>query len=136
MVRAMKRDKDLVRAILLKLEEQIGLHGVTYNFNFLTQKLSVPGYTDDMEVYTHLKMLVEDSPYVEGRIALSGEIIVKAITWSGRDFLDSIRDPTIWEETKKGAEKVGGFSLELLGALAKGLIKKKIEEHTGVQLDL
>jgi hypothetical protein len=31
-------------------------------------------------------------------------------------------------------KKAGGFSLELLSALAKGLIKKKIEEHTGIQL--
>jgi hypothetical protein len=31
-------------------------------------------------------------------------------------------------------KKAGGFSLELLGDLAKGLLKKKIEDHTGVQL--
>jgi Hypothetical protein (DUF2513) len=54
----MKRDMDLVRAILLKLEEQIGLEGKTYNFTFENSKLTVPGYTDE-EVYSHLKMLIE-----------------------------------------------------------------------------
>lgn len=52
------------------------------------------------------------------------------------DFLDTIRDPSIWRETKAGAKKAGGFSLDLLKALAKGLVKKKIEQHTGVELDL
>ncbi len=56
------------------------------------------------------------------------------LTWDGHDFLDSIRDPVIWQETKEGVKKAGGFSLELLGDLAKGLLKKKIEDHTGVQL--
>ena len=48
----MKRDMDLVRAVLLKLEEEIGLHSKTYNFQFENGKLSVPEYTDE-EVYSH-----------------------------------------------------------------------------------
>jgi Hypothetical protein (DUF2513) len=55
---------------------------------------------------------------------------------AGHDFVDSVRDDSIWREAKDGAKKAGGFSLELLGALAKGLLKKKIEQHTGVEIDL
>ncbi|MGZ5043196.1 MAG: DUF2513 domain-containing protein [Methylobacter sp.] len=60
--------------------------------------------------------------------------IISKLTWQGHDFLGPVRDPVIWQETKEGAKKAGGFSLELLRALAKGLVKEKIEEHTGVQL--
>jgi hypothetical protein len=60
----------------------------------------------------------------------------RCLTPRGHDFLDSVRDPAIWHETKEGVKKAGGFTLELLGALAKGLVVKKIEHHTGIKLDL
>jgi hypothetical protein len=52
----------------------------------------------------------------------------------GYDFLDSMRNPEIWAETKKGAEEAGGFTFDLIRDLAKGLVKKQIEELTGVKL--
>lgn len=52
------------------------------------------------------------------------------------EYLDDIRDPDIWRQTKEGANQVGGFSLDVLRALAKGLVKKNIEKHTGVEIDL
>lgn len=60
----------------------------------------------------------------------------RCLTWEGHNFLDSARDEGIWREAKEDATKAGGISLELIGALAKGLIKKKIEQHTGVEIDL
>jgi len=57
------------------------------------------------------------------------------LTWQGHEYLDTIRDPEIWRKTKEGAQKVGGFSLDLMTALAKGLLKKKIQNITGVELD-
>ena len=120
----MKRDLDLIRAILLKLEEEIGLHSKTYDFQFANSKLSVPGYADD-DVYSHLLMLI-DSPYVKGRRALSGEITVKALTWNGREFLDDIRDVEIWGKTKERAKAVAGVGLQFLWEIAKAEIKTKL----------
>ena len=57
------------------------------------------------------------------------------LTWAGHDFVDAIRDPQIWNETRKGLEYAGSFTLDLVKALAKGFITKKIEEHTGVKLE-
>jgi hypothetical protein len=61
-------------------------------------------------------------------------IMLFGITWHGHEFLDSVRDPKIWERAKKGAEGAGGFTVDLLKDLAKGLVKKQIEEYTGVKL--
>lgn len=58
----------------------------------------------------------------------------RALTWAGHDFIDSVRDPETWAKTKKTAAGAGGFTVDLLKDLAKGLIKKKIEEHTGIKL--
>ena len=55
---------------------------------------------------------------------------------TGNDCVDTVRDPAIWHETKEGAKKAGGFSVDLLLALGKGLIKKKSQQHTGVNIDL
>ena len=58
----------------------------------------------------------------------------RSLTWAGHDFLDSIRDPIVWSKTKKGAMEAGGFTFDLLKDLAKGFLKKQIEERTEVAL--
>ena len=128
----MQRDMDLIRELLLRIEKDVDLQGVMYNFQFENGKLRVDGY-DDVEVYKHLVMLLE-SPFIEGQRFGSGEIAIKRLTWPGRDFLDSVRDDGIWAKTKQGALAAGGFSFDLLKDLAKGFIKKQIEERTGIQL--
>ena len=55
-------------------------------------------------------------------------------TSQGYNLLDSIRDPEIWKKTKQGAAAAGGFTLDLLQALATGFIKKQIKDKTGVEL--
>ena len=37
------------------------------------------------------------------------------ITWDGHKFLDTIRDPKVWRETKKEAKKLPDISLTMLG---------------------
>jgi hypothetical protein len=39
-----------------------------------------------------------------------------------------------WAKTKNAAAGAGGFTIELLKDLAKGLVKKQIEVLTGVKL--
>ena len=56
------------------------------------------------------------------------------LTWAGHDLLDSVRDPKIWAKTKHGALAAGGFTVDLLKDLAKGFVKKQIEQRTGVTL--
>lgn len=127
----MKRDMDLIRELLLAIEDHPTLaDGSQVLIVDTADKL---GFQDRSlaEIHYHLEMLIKKG-LVEGEINLLQ--IVSGLTWDGHDFLDTIRDPDIWRQTKEGAKKAGGFSLELLGDLAKGLIKKKIEEHTGVQL--
>ena len=126
----MKRDMDLVRNILLALEESNSdpLEWVNLKFDGRS----------DLEVSYHIRLLNEaglidaiDASSMDGT-----EWHAQCLTAFGHDYLDSVRDPEIWAQTKEGAKKVGGFSLEVLGAIAKGLLKKKIEEHTGVEIDL
>nr|WP_246799190.1 DUF2513 domain-containing protein [Rhizobium leguminosarum] len=81
----------------------------------------------------HLNLL-QESGQVEFRKTGGGGWLVERITWFGHDFLDSVRDPEIWDRTKAGAIKASGFTVELLKDLAKGFIRKQIEERTGISL--
>lgn len=47
---------------------------------------------------------------------------------------ESHRDPDVWDRTKAGALQAGGFTVELLKDLAKGFVKKQIEDRTGISL--
>jgi hypothetical protein len=127
----MKRDMDLVRDLLLAIENHPTLaDGTNVLMVDAPDKLGLDGRSIE-EIHYHLEMMIKKG-LVDGQLNLME--MVSGLTWDGHDFLDTIRDPAIWQATKDGAKKAGGFSLELLGALAKGLIKKKIEEHTGVLL--
>lgn len=138
-VYAMKRDMDLVRNLLLEIE------GGRRAFELMTPDIAeilgedgagkMPREQAELIEY-HLALL-DEAGLITIQAKLSGAVWqIGQITWAGHDFLDTIRDPAIWRETKAGAKQAGGFSLDLLKALAKGLIKKKIEQHTGVELDL
>jgi len=120
----MKRDMDLVRTILLAIEDQPGPAVAGY--------LEIPGV--ELGPLTHHLHLLMDAGYVhayEARDASTdyGFLLQEAsLTWAGHEFLDSVRDPEIWQKTKVGASKVGSWSVSLLGELAKGYIRQKAAE--------
>jgi hypothetical protein len=130
----MKRDMDLVREILLAVEA-----GSFLDLDQLLSVLKTGQRNFDDPVCYHIKMLVEEAGLLSARDAksLDGPYWLRLeLTWTGHEFLNNIRDSAIWAETKAGAQKLGGFSFELVGALAKGLVKKQIENYTGVELGI
>lgn len=125
---------DLIRELLLKLEAMPLRPGVIALVSGHDEETAIEGWTPE-EIGEHLRML-QRGGLIEtpGSQPLDGSITFRALTWEGADFLDSVRDPETWAKTKKAAAGAGGFTLELLKDLAKGLIKKQVEEHTGVKL--
>lgn len=126
----MKRDMDLVRKLLLQVEEGQGLG----SRDLLQGNVA---YGEAERVIEHLRMLIDDAKFMIGipahTVGGKGWIGLK-LTWAGHDFLDSVRDPEVWAKTKKGALAAGGFTVDLLKDLAKGFIRQQIEERTGVRL--
>lgn len=131
----MKRDMDLIREFLLKIEAGQSA------FEFLSDETAAMlGTTTDSGLTTEQAdhqeynfQLLIDAGLIEGQGTGSG-FYVNRITWAGHDFLDSVRDDALWAKTKSGALAAGGWTLDILKDLAKGLIKKQIEERTGVKL--
>ena len=91
----MKRDMDLVRLILLKIEEE-------YKSTALIN-LSIDGY--DMETVAYHCKILHDAGFVSNyNASYAGDELyifsVGALTWEGNDYLDLVRDNSLWKKTK------------------------------------
>ena len=130
----MKLEMDLVRDILLAVEASTS---PSLSQLFILLGKGYQTFTDP--VCYHLKMLIEQAHFlsaIDSKSMGGPDWFDFELTWSGHEFLNTIRDTEVWSLTKTGVEKAGGFSFDLVAALAKGYIKTKIEYQTGVKLDL
>lgn len=98
----MKRDMDLVRLILLEIETQYKSTAI-YN-------LQIDGYDIETIAY-HCKILHEaglisayKAQYADNRLYSFG---VGSLTWEGNDYLDKVRDNSVWRKTKDVITKKG-----------------------------
>ncbi|MBY3122632.1 DUF2513 domain-containing protein [Rhizobium laguerreae] len=119
----MKRDMDLVRDLLLQIEE--------FDQGFGGDVEIEVGDHEPQVIAEHLRLLLE-ARLIEGDAVPDDQyaldhIVPTRLTWSGHDFLDSVRDPEIWRKTKEGALSAKGFTLDLLRDLAKGFIKNRLK---------
>lgn len=130
----MQRDMDLIRSIVLKLESWELRPGAIIIVQDIESDFPIDGYTAHQIGY-HFNLIAEVG-WVDtaGRNPTSRSFTFRSLTSRGHDFADSVRDDKIWTATKDGALKAGGYSLELLGNLAKGFLKKQIEKHTGIEM--
>lgn len=129
----MKRDMDLIRELLLKLESLPSKMGDVFSITPEDEEVSVEGYTPAQIEY-HLSLLREIG-FIEcpGSQPMFG-ITFSGLTWAGHDYVDAVRDAEVWRKTKQGVEAAGGFTVDILKELATGLIKTQIKRHTGVDL--
>ncbi|MBC8719891.1 DUF2513 domain-containing protein [Ochrobactrum sp. Marseille-Q0166] len=126
----MKRDMDLMRDLLLQIEELDQGFGSEVEIESRAHEPQV--------IAEHLRLLLE-ARLIDGDTVPDDEfpfdhVMPTRLTWAGHDFIGSVRDPEIWKKTKEGALSAKGFTLDLLQDLAKGFIKKKIADRTGIPL--
>lgn len=112
----MQRDMEKVRGVLLAIEEMDGPF-------FLDLKPPALGGTDDARETVEYLRLLQSAGFLE-----CSQKNTYRMTWAGHEFLDSVRDPEIWRKTKEGANKVGSWSIKLLGELALGYAKVRAQE--------
>lgn len=117
----MKRDMDLIRKLLLYLEEMD-----PYNREV---PIRIDGYGLDQIEY-HGYLLVDaglatgvDRTTFENR---QPEYFLTGLTWAGHEFLDAARNETNWKKAKEKFAGVGGFSFGVLQALLIALMKEKL----------
>lgn len=115
----MKRDMNLVRRLLVLIEEQ----------DSTNEELHIPEDLDREVVVYHLQ-LMEQADLTKNRILYADNKplwIYSSLKWEGHEFLDAIRSETVWNKLKEVVkEKGGSIPFEIMKALAVDLAKKFI----------
>lgn len=114
----MKRDMDLVRLILLKIEEE--------HISTAIYDLKIEGYSEETVAY-HCQIL-HNAGYLfdyAGQYA-SGELYafgVGGLTWAGHEYLERIRDNSRWGKIKKLLTDKGlPFTIDMIKTIADAYI--------------
>ncbi len=116
----MRRDLDLARQILQKMEQRTYLES--------GHAVEIEGYTSEEINYT--TMLLEDAELIVAEDVSSQTALIWLplhITWAGHEFLDVSRDEGRWEKAKGIIETKGGLStFEILNELLTRLMRNDI----------
>jgi hypothetical protein len=80
-----KRDIELVRAVLLKVEGFDSPLGSTLHVYPSEPELEIDGYDGDQVAY-HLNLLI-DAGFVEGARTVDNQFLIEGLTWNGQEFL-------------------------------------------------
>jgi len=123
----MKRDLELVRELLLALENEQAHFDSTIPLTIGQPPLALPGRSNQ-EIAYHIRIMTQGDLISMGGIDDDGVTIHKyyGFRWAGHEFLDDVRDPEIWRKTKAAAGKVGGASIGFIWEIAKLELKTKL----------
>lgn len=115
----MKRNMDLIREILLNIEEQPPGN--------LIRTVNLRSEWSREEVLGHLR-LIDQAGLIDGNLKFHGDQVLMAIhglSNEGHDLMDSIRSETVWTETKERVSTVGGtVALDVLKSVAGAVAAK------------
>ena len=77
-------------------------------------------------------LLMRDAGWIESNAPEFGSF---RMTYIGHEYLNAVRNESVWKSTKEVIANEGGsMALELVKALAMGFAKKQVEKHTGMKL--
>lgn len=119
----MKRDMELIRQILLRIEET---DDIQLLFDENSERHSLIQY--------HLLQLRE-AELIAGLVVVecdNGVLVTQIVskprlTWTGHEFLDTARDETIWNQAKERVGKsVGTVAMSVLSALLIEISKRQL----------
>lgn len=132
----MKLNPDCVRDVLLYLEKNLSyskerddlLEHTSITMHKIAEDLSYQnGYEIDEVNYSVEKLLEVRFiiPETEVRGHNNGILYcpISDISWNGHQFLNNIRQQTIWDATKVGAKKIGATSITAFSMIAMEIIK-------------
>ena len=118
----MKRDMDLVRKILLAMED--------CDSGFAPRNLEIEGYTAEMIGY-HIFLMNEAGLIHASVVTCHGSkgpvALPLYMTWAGHDFLDACRDEGLWQKAKnKIGEQVESAPFDVIKMVLVKLIELQV----------
>lgn len=113
----MKRDMDLIRSILLAIEES--------DASNLESAFEALDCSNEVFQY-HLGLLIDAGLIRAHEVShMTGtDYTPTGLTWEGHEFLDDVRDESVWNKTKEVVRSQSGtVSVAILQEVAKEVVK-------------
>jgi len=120
----MKRDMDLIRALLLHFEAK---GNQEHELN-----TAIDGYDSNVIGY-HLNLmydagLITAEPFTSSTSSRVYKVVPFGLTWQGHEFLDAARDNKVWETTRK---KIISAVAEVPFSLLRDLLLLTLKQQLG-----
>jgi hypothetical protein len=117
----MQRNMDLVRTILLRIEDSPS--------GWAAHPFGIAGFTPEQVGY-HAHIMMEDG-LIEGvdvthTKSKGPEVMVRGLTWKGHEFLDLAREPKRWNQAKATIGNVGSAPISVWTKVLNDLILKEL----------
>ena len=118
----MKRDLELVRRILLDIEDNRDNSGGHSSWSSLVEE----GYAPEAIRY-HVQLL-NDGGLIQADELVPGQWWPERITWAGHEFLDAARNQELWSKAKRQVERnVGSAPFQVVHELLLRMAKESLE---------
>lgn len=110
----MRLNHECVRDTMLYLEENLQL-----NDTILSSNLKIKDYSNNDITYS-VKMLLEAGLIQANSLSADNMLIylVSSLTWEGHQYLDNIRDNSVWKIVKSKISKLKSVSLPIAQQIA------------------
>lgn len=121
----MKRDLDLIREILLEIEKE-------NTPNVSVENLFKKDFKKDSEdILSEHILLLSEADFIDsmhetlenGKMIFVGNV---RITWKGYEFLEQIRNDSIWKEAKQILSKTNSFTIPIITNVASSIISLQL----------
>lgn len=121
----MKRDMELIRQILFRIEETPG--------DRMVSDIEIEDY-DPETVNYHVRLMYEAGLLAgEFKQYSGGAHYLVRMTWQGHDFLDACRDNERWHRAKSVFGKIGGVTFDVAKQVLTMLLMDQAKTQLGLQ---
>ncbi|QFR23727.1 DUF2513 domain-containing protein [Schleiferilactobacillus harbinensis] len=122
----MELNHDKVRLLMLAMEKSQDVHGMDEAAASAFGEKN--GLSRDQLAY--MVACLNEGGLISGKVTWGNNqpmwIYPGNLTFKGQEYLDNIRDPEIWKQTKSIASKAGSVSLDLMSSIAAKVITKTL----------
>lgn len=130
----MKLEPEHVRTVMLDFESHLTWDGKSVYLLGPSGMANYDSYRKighDNFVYTVSKLI--EAHYLEGNLRQANntikDVMVSSITWKGHELLDNTRDPEVWKNTKRIADKFASVSINMVSNIAAQVISNLIKDQ-------
>jgi hypothetical protein len=121
----MKRDFDLLRSILFEVEN---LPPLQWHQIYAEDGQDHATYIAHVELLIEAKLVNGEVTRVEGQGVGKGIAVVTGLTWAGHDFLDAMKNDTVWLKARENILKpLGGVAFDVLKEWLKAEMRQKLQ---------